>query len=325
VIESSRVGVLERLGLGFEVLRSLCPDIILVRMSPFGQTGPEASYGGYGGCLEPLSGIQAMTGYADDAPPRRIREMDVTNGIMGACAVMTALVHRGRTGDGQVVDVSELETAAAGLIGEHLLEFTVTRKRPPKRGNRHPVFAPQGCYRCRGRDAWVVIAVRDSAEWFRLCHLVDRPDLASGELAQVSERRRRHDEIDAVLEGWTSERSVLDATHGLQAIGIPAGPVFTVADLAKDAHLSARGFIRAASDGSAATYPGLPFRLSEGVGDVRTRGPALGEHNDQVLVGLLGWPDADVDRVDEANIGTSFDPDPAASPLTVEPSGSSAR
>ncbi len=320
VVESSRVGVLERFGLGYEVLRSLRPDVIVVRMSPFGQTGPEADYRGYGGCLEPLSGIQTLTGYAEESPPRRIREMDVTNGIMGACAVMSALLHRQRTGMGQAVDVSELETATAGLIGEQLIEFVATRKRPRRRGNRHPLFAPHGCYKCRGDDAWIAIAVQDSSQWSRLCQLIERPELAQGEHAQVERRHDFHDEFDRAIEAWTVRRTRFQVMDSLQALGIPAGAVLSVADLAVDPHLEARGFVRPAEDGTPGRYPGLPFRLSEGVGKVWRRGPALGEHNHHVLVDLLGWPEQDVDAIDETSIGTAFDPEPPEAPWPTPPS-----
>jgi crotonobetainyl-CoA:carnitine CoA-transferase CaiB-like acyl-CoA transferase len=312
VIESSRVGVLERLGLGCDVLHSVRPELIVVRMSPFGQTGPFAGYAGYGGCLEPLSGVQELTGYEETSPPRRIREVDVTNGILGACAVMTALVNRQRTGRGDVVDLSELETATAGLLGEQLLEFVASGELPRRHGNRHARFAPHGCYRCAGEDQWVAIVIRNVSEWGSLCALIGRPELADGELAATAGRHRAHDELDQIIEAWTTKRSHYEAMCELQAHGIPAGAVLTVADLAKDPHLSARGFIRQAEDGSPGAYPGLPFRLSEGVGGVWRRGPALGEHNHDVLGGLLGWSDDEIDPVDESQIGTAFDPLPIA-------------
>jgi len=125
VVESSRPGVLARLGLGDDVLRALRPDLIMVSMSGFGQTGPEASYAGYGGCLEAVSGLQALTAYERDGRPMRVREMDVINGVSGACAIMTALVHRRQTGQGQRIDLSQLETTTGALVGAHLLEYVM--------------------------------------------------------------------------------------------------------------------------------------------------------------------------------------------------------
>lgn len=310
VVESSRVGVMEKLGLGYDALKEAKPDIIMARMSPFGQDGPEARYAGYGGCLEPLSGVQVLTGYDEWSPPRRVREVDVTNGILGACAIMTALFHRRRTGRGQVIDLSQLETAAGGLIGEQLLEFAANGTAPSRIGNRHRQFAPRGCYRCSGDDRWLAIAVHNDDEWRRLCEVVQRPALAFDcRFADAASRVRNHDEIDRIIEAWSQGRSQYEAMHLLQRSGVRAGAVLDARDLCSDPHLAERGFVHTASDGTEHPFPGLPFRLSEGRGEIRRRGPDLGEHNEEVLCGLLGWSPEEVDPISPDDIGTAFDVD----------------
>ena len=309
VVESSRVGVLKGFGLGYDTLRALRPDLILLSMSGFGQTGPEASYAGYGGCLEPLSGIQGLTAYAPESRPVRVREVDVTNGVMGACALMTALFHRQRTGEGQWIDLSQLEACTFGLIGEQLLAFAANGAIAQPRGNRHECHAPQGCYRCSGDDRWVALVVRSDAEWKRLCDAVgwdgprDDPRFATEE-----GRRHHHDEIDRLIEAWTATRTQEEVMTRLQQARLAAGAVLDVASLARDPHLAQRGFLRTARDGNG-VHPGLPFVLPEGGGDVWRRGPRLGEHLADVLCALLGRPESDAVPPEFDKIGTAFDID----------------
>ncbi|HET6374189.1 MAG TPA: CoA transferase [Candidatus Polarisedimenticolia bacterium] len=307
VIDNSRPGVMDRLGIGYSALQGARPDIILVSMTAFGHDGPESAYAGYGGTLEALSGIQSLTAYDKHEAPRRIREMDVTNGIMGACAVMTALVARTRTGQGAWIDLSELESASQGLIGEHLLEHLVNGATTLPLGNRHASWAPHGCYRCDGADRWIVIAVTNDGQWKSLCEVLGRGDLAADpRFRSAEDRMRNHDELDALIEQWTGARSDVDAMGALQKAGIPAGVVMDASMLAADPHLAARGFFQTAADGSG-RFPGFPFRLSGGGGQVRWRGPDLAQHNESILCDLLGRPRADVAPLDEASIGTAFE------------------
>ncbi|MDY7012194.1 MAG: CoA transferase, partial [Cyanobacteriota bacterium] len=178
VVDNSRPGVMERWGLGYDTLKALRPEIIMVAMSAFGATGPESHYAGYGGCIEALSGLQILTAYERGGDALRVREMDVTNGIMGACAIVTALIHRQRTGEGQWIDLSQRE-ACTWLMGEHLLEYTLNGTQTLPLGNRHPVYAPQGCYRCQGDDRWLVLTVRSEAEWETFCQVLEHPEWLS--------------------------------------------------------------------------------------------------------------------------------------------------
>ncbi|MDX2435834.1 MAG: CoA transferase [Acidobacteriota bacterium] len=309
VVDSSRPGVLERLGLGWEVMVAQRPDVILVQMPAFGSTGPDAAFGGFGGGIEPQSGLQALTGYSPQSPPRRIREMDVTNGVAGACAIFTALVHRQATGLGQRVDVSQMEAAISTLAGMEFLETAMTGLAPQPTGNRHRIFAPQGCYPCREDDQWVVLTVRDNQEWQGLCHALGRPDLADDSAySTAGDRMRSHDLLDEIISTWTRQRDHRTAMEDLQAAGVPAGAVLRPLDLATDPHLSARGWFLEAEDGGK-RYPGHPFRFVGETPAVLRRGPSLGEHDREVIVDLLGRPESEVEPVREDELGTSFDPE----------------
>ncbi|MDO8861544.1 CoA transferase [Haliea sp. E1-2-M8] len=310
VISNSRPGVLTRLGFDYPRLKAIREDIILISLSSNGATGPEASYAGYGGGIEATSGLQSLTGYDADSEPRRVREMDVTNGIVAAASLMTALVRRQREGTGSWIDLSEIEACSHALAGEHLLAFASNAGVVTPRGNRHPNHAPHGCYKCRGEDEWVVISIDSDSAWKNWCEAACMPELAADELlANVEGRRALHDELDSLIGQWTADLDKLEVMNKLQAVGVIAGPVMSVQDLHGDRHLAARDFFIPSNRGTGdPVFPGVPFRLSPGISECRP-GPALGEANQDVTVNLLGRPEPDVRHVRDEAVGTDFDVD----------------
>ena len=310
VVENSRGGVMERLGLAYDDLIEINPNLILLSMAAYGKTGPYAAYPAYGAVLEVMSGIQNLTGYSQDDRPYRFPEMDVINGIGGAAAVVTALLYRQQTGRGQHIDLSQMELPTHALIGEHLLEYAINNTHVQPMGNRHRRFAPQGCYRCRGEDKWVTLTVRSDREWERFCEALDRPEWKTDErFSSAVARRANHDELDRLIEEWTATRPHYEAMHILQSQRIPSGAVLDVADLAGDEHLRSRGYFTNNVDGSDKLFMGLPFRMSRGGGKIRWRGPDLGEHNSQVLRERLGRSEDEIEPVTEEKIGTAYDSD----------------
>jgi len=310
VAENSRPGVMSNLGLGYEDLRKLKPDLIMLSLSACGSSGPWAHYAGVGGSLEPLSGLQELTAYHQDGKRMRIKEADVISGVFGACAIMTALIHRQRTGRGQWIDASQLEILAHTMVGEHMLEYVMNGTHTLPLGNRHARFAPQGCYRCQGEDKWVVLTIRSDEEWEALCEVVGQPSWKQDpRFGTVEDRRKNHDDLDRLIEGWTRSRGHEEVMRLLQARGIPAGAVLNTAELIKDPHLQARGYFKPATDGTNGLFPGLPGARPEWGSLVRRRGPDLGAHNESVVRGLLGRPKQDVPTINEDEIGTGFDPE----------------
>jgi crotonobetainyl-CoA:carnitine CoA-transferase CaiB-like acyl-CoA transferase len=308
VVDNSRPGVMERFGLGYEVLKTIRPDIIMVCMSAYGATGPESSYAGYGGAIEAISGVQSLTAYDRDGDKLRVREVDVTNGIMGACAIMTALIARQASGEGQYIDLSQRE-ASTWLIGEHLLEFVVNGTQTLPLGNRHPSYAPQGCYRCQGDDRWIVLTIRSDAEWVTFCSAVSHPEWSQEKrFADVEGRTRHQEEIDHMIESWTVSLDNHQAMAILQANGLAAGAVCDCHDLAVDPHLEAREwFVRLAGQENA-PYPGFPFRFINAPGGVlRQRGPDLGADNTTILCNRLGWNKAQLPPLTTDSLGTAYD------------------
>jgi crotonobetainyl-CoA:carnitine CoA-transferase CaiB-like acyl-CoA transferase len=309
VVHNARTGVMDRLGFGYEDLVKIRDDLIVLSMTAFGNTGPFASYAGYGAVFEALGGIQILTAYDKNTTPVRVREMDTVNGMVGASAVMTALLHHQRTGEGQHIDLSQLEAATHATIGEHLLEYAMEGTHRPPLGNRHRHFCPQGCYRCKGNDKWIVITIRSREEWQKLCRALSHPEWIEDERFSTREaRRKNHDELDNLIESWTGTRDAVDAMHMLQQKGIPAAAVLDVSEIAGNPHLQKRTYFTSEECDRNRIFMGMPFRLPNGNGRVRSRGPDLGQHNQHVLCDLLGRSSDQLKRLREEDIGTAYDP-----------------
>lgn len=310
VVENSRTGVMERLGLAYADLQTMKPDLILLSMPAYGGTGPHAAFPAYGAVLEAMSGIQSLTAYEGDGAPKRIRELDVINGVAGACAALTALLHRRRTGMGQHVDLSQMEVATHALVGAHLLACAMKHERGAPVGDRRPRFAPQGSYPCKGEDRWVTLSVRSETDWRRFCQALRRPAwLTDSRFCDNSARVAHRVVLDRLIGRWTSDRTHYEAMKTLQGHGVPAGAVLDVSDLSTDPHLRERRYFVDDVKGSSKPLMGFPFRLSRGGGQVRWRGPDLGQHNEEVIRGWLGRPSSDVPRLCADEIRTAYDPD----------------
>lgn len=310
-VENSRTGVMKRLGFSYEDLIKIKPDIIMVSMAGFGNTGPYASYTGYGATFEAVSGIQNLTTYDTNTKPQRIKEMDIINGIAAAGAIMTALLYRRMTGYGQYIDISQMEACTHALIGEYLLEYVMNGSHPLLLGNRHRKFSPQGCYRCKGEDKWVTLTVRSDQEWQKLCVALGKPEWISDTRFITREARiENHDVLDQMIEEWTMQHThYYEVMQILQSYGIPAGAVLNVAELGADPNLKERGYFVNGVSGSDKPFMGMPFKLSKGAGRVYWRGPDLGKHNAHVLCDLLGRSKDEVRSIREEEIGTAYDPE----------------
>jgi len=309
-IENARTGVMERLGFSYHHLSEIKPDIIMVSMAAFGNSGPHASYAGYGATIETVGGIQNLTAYDKQSKPYRVKEMDILNGIAAAGVVVTALFHRQRTGEGQHVDFSHLEAGTHALIGEHLLEYAMNGAQTLPLGNRHFACAPQGCYQCRGEDKWVTLTVRSEEEWQRFCDTLGHPEWKTDlRFATRSARMKNHDELDRLITEWTMRQTHYEAMQILQGHGIASGAVLNVKEISDDSHLQGRNYFLDKVSGSDKPFTGLPFKLSRGKGRIRWRGPDLGQHNECVLCKLLGRSRDEVKPLLEDEIGTAYDPE----------------
>jgi crotonobetainyl-CoA:carnitine CoA-transferase CaiB-like acyl-CoA transferase len=315
VIENFRADVLDKLGLGYEVLRTARPDIILVSMPGHGKTGPEAGYIAYGTHVEQLAGLVSITGYEGGEPHKSgISYGDPVSGTAAAGAVMTALLYRRRTGKGQFIDLAQREALTA-LLGEYVVGYSMSRRLPVPAGNSHPAWAPHGVFPCSGSDEWVAIAVRTDREFEALCRVVGQPELASDpRFADGLSRHRNRAELDEPIGVWTAQRSAEAAAEALQAASVPAGPVESFKQLLDDdPHLRARGFFEEVTHQDAGTWrmEGPVWRLSDTPAHIRRNAPAFAEHNRLVFHSLLGLGDAELQELERTRaIGN--EPDLAA-------------
>jgi crotonobetainyl-CoA:carnitine CoA-transferase CaiB-like acyl-CoA transferase len=310
VVENYSVGVMERLGLGYQELKRLRSDIILLSMPGWGCTGPEAHYVAYGPTQEAMSGLSSITGYSGGPPMLTgIFYGDPVGGTLGAVAALTALWHRRQTGQGMHIDLSQRE-AMLLLLPQVLLEYQFNGRILTPDGNHHSAMAPHGCYPCRGDDSWIALAVEDDIQWHTLCRVMSRPEAANDPRFSTLQKRLQHREaLDELIATWTREHEHYALMHTLQAEGIAAQAVLNMAELLNDPHYRARGFFQAVQHPEAGTHPhtSQPWRSFDTPLPVRRPAPCLGEHNRLVLGELLGIPQETLQKLEkEGKIGTTI-------------------
>lgn len=237
--------VMRGFGLDYERLRAVRGDLIVMQLSGYGSPGPWSDYPAYGPSVEAAGGLNALIGEDGDVPVRIGSGVfaDQLAGRYATVALLAALVHRQRTGEGQYIDLSMYE-AIIHLHGQNVMAASGGGPDPVRRGNRDPAIAPQGIYPAAGEDQWVAISVETDEQWRALRETVGDARLDGAALAAVAARHERHDEIDEAIARWTRRRSKHDAAELLQSRGVIAGPVQAPRDLAVDRHYIARGHFR---------------------------------------------------------------------------------
>ena len=304
-VENFAGGVIKRLGLGYEALKQVKSDLIMISMSGYGQTGPEASYVSYGPAQVPLSGLSSLTGYAG-WPPMHVGMSygDPTAGLHAAFAVLAALFHRERSGEGQYIDMSQWESSLS-VVAEGLMDQTMNGTQPPRMGNRIQYMAPHGIYRCAGEDRWVSIAVLTADEWHAFCGVIGQPGLADdARFRTVDDRKVNEDELDAIVEAWTSALDRFEVRDKLQAAGVAAFPPMTNKDLAEDPHLNERHFFveKEHPEVGVRKHAGIPWKMSETPCEVWRAAPTIGQDNDYVYGEVLGFSSAQIADLVEREI-----------------------
>ncbi|WGS22649.1 MULTISPECIES: CoA transferase [unclassified Bradyrhizobium] len=310
VVDNYSVEVLPKLGLGYDVLSKMNPKLVMMSMSAFGAGSVYRDCRAYGSTLEQGSGLPSVVGDAGGPPVMSHTAFgDAVGGLNGCAAVLTALIHARLTGQGQFIDLAQIECMmpfAAPWIVAHSIDGTP----PVKYGNRHPDFVPHGCFRCAGEDNWIVVAVSDDAMWPRLARLLGREDWAAdARFKTAAGRRAIEGEIEAAITAWTSMRDPDAAMAALQAAGVASGVARLPIDLLKDPQLHARGFIQEVDRAFVGKHPqpSMPFREGAEPFAIRSVPPTLGEHNREILGGMLGLTDAELEELArEGIIGTEM-------------------
>jgi formyl-CoA transferase len=285
LIENFRPGAMEGWGLGPDDLHAINPRLIMLRISGYGQTGPYRDKPGFGVVAEAMSGLRHLTAEPGRVPVRvGISLGDTLASLHGVIGILMALHERQRSGQGQVIDVALYE-AVFNCMESLLPEYSAFGAVRGPAGSALPGIAPTNAYRCSD-GAYALIAGNGDSIYKRLMHAVGRDDLGQDPaLADNAGRVKRVDEIDAALGAWASERTVDEVMAVLDAASVPAGRIYTVADIAADPHYQARGMIEQVqmSDGTSMAVPGIVPKLSRTPGGHRRNAPALGQDTDAVL------------------------------------------
>ena len=293
---------MENFGLGYEAIRAVRPNIVMVSMPGWGLEGPWRDRPGFATTMEQASGMAFVTGY-DDGLPMTPGLCDPLAGIHGAFAVLAALEERLKAGYGQHVEMPMIDLAV-NISAEQLLEFEAYGELMTRRGNRCLQCAPQGVYACAGSDEWLALSVTNEDQWTALCEAIGaRSWVDDPELATVDQRHAAHDRIDAAIGAWCAEHALGDALDILSNAGTrPVVPAYAIDE---DDQMQARGFWESVKHPVVGehSYPGWPMRLSGGPRDwYRSPAPLLGQHNEEILTGLLGLGGDDIADLREGGV-----------------------
>ena len=304
VIENFAVGVIERLGLSYEVISAERPDIIMVSSSGTGHSGPHKDYVAYGSLLQHYTGWNSISGYPQRGPVPGGLWADPWVGMELAMVTAAALNNRAVTGQGQYIDFSMAEALSAS-IPEAILDYQMNHRVPAPMGNRDVRYAPHGVYHCAGADRWVAIAVTNDEEWNSLCRLIQRPDLAADpRFANAEGRRKYQDVLDPAISQWTTQYEDYEAMRLLQEAGVPSGPSLDISRVFNESQLREVGYLNKlhTRDGELRDVPGLPWRFDREQGPILTEAPVLGQHNEYVYQELLGLSEREVNRLVEEQV-----------------------
>ena len=305
VLENFSPRVMENWGLGYEELRDLRSDILMVRLPGFGTTGPYRDNVGLAAVAMGMTGMYHLWSYPDSPEPAGppVWTPDYLSAAFGSTAVMAALRHRKRTGQGQLIELSQVD-ATAFALGAVYLDYSQNGYVSPPMGNRHRFLAPHGVYRCEGSDAWCAITARDEAEWQGLCQVLGFPSWAEDtRFSTLAQRLLHQDELDKGIEEWTRHHTPSQVMHLLQKAGVPAGVVQNGEMLYQDRHLRARDYVLPVNDPDTGLieYPGTFVRLSETPGRVG-RCHALGEDNLMVFGGILSMSSEEIISLEQSGV-----------------------
>ena len=306
-------GVMDRMGLGYRELRQARPDLIVVSMPGAGESGPLREMLTYASITAALSGLMGLIGYPPGpgdgeegtlAGQTQGPWCDVVASLNTLVALLAALCHRNETGEGQYVEVAQLE-ASVSLLGEPIMEYAMTGEIPALRGTRHPTMAPHGNYPCQGDDRWVSIAVKTQAEWDGLCKAMGYPPWASDPRFADGHSRSLHlAELDRHISQWTLRHSAEEAADLLQDARVAAVPVMNIEDQFTSPQFQERQAFVDMEHPMVGTewLPGFPWQLSRTPGSARSHAPLMGQHTQEVLQGLLGFGEARYRELEEAGV-----------------------
>jgi len=300
VMENYSSGTMDRMGLGYDDVRPLRPDVVYLSLGAFGRTGPMKDLVGFHSVINLFSGLASVTGHKG-SHPRIMGGLfpDAFSGCYCILAMLEALYHRANTGEGQHIEVAMTEVLAT-LLPEAVMEYTLDGKEPERVGNRHQYKVPHNVFRCQGQEKWVAISVESDAQFQALAQVAGIPGWADDHrFANVEARLKHQDELEPLIQEWTMGLQVEDVVQILQLSGVPAGPVLDSAQVLADPHMINRGFVQSPNHREVGQRPMGTFSWNVD-GDrpgVPMTAPLLGEHNRKVVQELLQVPDDEFERL----------------------------
>ena len=301
VMENFSGSVLPKLNLSYDIFKKEKEDIILLSMHAFGSTGPWKMFRAYGSTVEQSSGLPHVNGVSSDPPMmHHIAYGDAVAGLNGVSALLVALRHQAKTGKGQFIDLSQVESLFP-LVAHGITEFTANGKEPLRNGNKSKFFAPNGVYPCKGEDKWIVIQVLNEDQWLSFQELVGTPLKDFGDL---KDRLSRLEDLDKAISEWTSSKESQRLMYVLQAAKIAAASTHTMPTLLNDPHLNSRNFwqwLNRAVVGNQPN-PSAPFMVNGNRLPINTPAPTLGQHNQEVLTEILELNQTEIDELEEIGI-----------------------
>ena len=303
LVENFRTGVLDGMGLGYEQLCALNPRLVYCSISGYGRTGPFADRPGYDFVIQAEGGFMGITG-PEEGPPSRVGVpiIDITAGMFSSTAILAALRIRDLIGEGQLVDLSLLDTQVA-LLANVASNYLVGGQEPRRLGNSHPSITPYEAF--RARDRWFALAAANERQWAVLCEVIRQPELRDD--PRFADNNARVDNREALREALDVAFVSRDAAEWLEEFrraGLPCGPINTIPEVFAHPQANARGLVTGVEHSSAGSvqFPGFPYKLSLTPADVRMPPPMLGQHTEEVLVQQLDYSPADVAGLRERGV-----------------------
>jgi benzylsuccinate CoA-transferase BbsF subunit len=305
VVSNFRPGVMERLGLGYEDIKRIKPDIIMLLLSNRGQTGPYALHGTLATTINGEAGYSLITGWPDRDPmPIPVAYLDSVSPRFAGTLLIAALIHHRKTGEGMFIDISQIETGLH-LIAPLLLDSTVNNRDSTRMGNSDPYFAPHGVYRCKGEDQWCAISVCTDEQWMGFCKVMKHPSWTNEKrFSTVLGRKEHEDELNELIERITVNVDPDELVNSMLSEGVPAAVVHSAERIYNDPHLKGRNHfwkMRHKVLGQF-THLGQSFILSKTPAEHRMPAPCLGEHTEYVCCSLLGMSDAEFANLVEKGV-----------------------
>ena len=300
VAENYSTGTMERMGIGYNEMRRLRPDIIYLSLGAFGRTGPMKDLAGFHSVINLFSGLAAVTGHSG-SHPRILGGIfpDPFSGCYCVLSLLEALYHRANTGDGQYIEVAMTE-ALATLIPEAVMDYTLNGKEAERVGNKHKDKAPHDIFRCKGEQKWVAISVNGQDQWEALCRVMEHPEWQQDpRFADDDHRSENQDVLTPLIEAWTGNKTPEEVANSLQADGVAAAPVQDSDEVLADPHMIDRGFVTWVDHPETGSRPmGTVSWAIDGERPKNYRpAPRLGEHNRYVFCDLLGLSPEEVGRL----------------------------